>query len=227
MSTSVEGNWRGHYQFYGGQAQPSEKVSFKAKFKTKNNSFSGSCVERKFFVATIKGQVQDSTVSFESRIKTTSPPSYYEGTIGSDGTMYGTCKIERNSQHYIGTWFAERYQPNALESFFEVERVIGIVFILVGLGVGYFGIWSPIEVARQHTQERVTIYPELEAVVAAFIPIGLAALVFGHGGNEFLERHLLGEKKTIKGWIIFGAFLGLMGLLYFWVKSQLAMYGYR
>lgn len=223
---SVEGSWRGYYQFEGGQGQPSGKIPFKARFVMKNDTFSGSGVEKNFVPAMINGWVEENAVTFESQIQTTSPPSFYEGKFASDGSLSGTCKLERKGRHYAGTWFAERYQPNPVERFFDIERCIGIVALVVAAASGYFGIWSPIEQARLHAQDEIVIVRQLQVVFAACLPIGIATLIFGHGANEFLEKNLVGEKKTVKGWIILALLLGAMLALFAGVDAQLASLGY-
>lgn len=66
-------------------------------------------------------------------------------------------------------------------------RILGFVFFLIGLGLGYWQIYSPIQQAIQG-EEYVSYSAKAVFLAPVAVLFGLFILVFGAEGLEFLAK---------------------------------------
>ena len=101
-------------------------------------------------------------------------------------------------------------------------RLGGLVFIAVGVAVGWFFLWLPLQEAQSGA-------PEVSYELKAFILVPLC-IIFGVGfvvaGERLQYRNAQHSNLTVVGWVLFilGMALGAAG--YFWFQQQFAALGY-
>lgn len=224
MSSPIDGYWRGYYQTIDDQ-MAGKKNHFKMRFvSTSESNFQGEMLEKVVILGVLAGRIEGNAVHFTRQIRTDVPRSVFAGTIDEDGSLSGQCQIGSGSGTRSGTWHAERYQPSALESFFDGTRRASIIVLLVAAATFYFGIFEPITLA-QAQEEKIAVNSQFVMIMAVCGPMGIVGLIFGEKVNKFLKEDLV-EKKSVKGWIIIAAHV-LLGLgLYHWLLHYLGTLGY-
>ena len=101
-------------------------------------------------------------------------------------------------------------------------RLGGLVFIAVGVAVGWFFLWLPLQEAQSGA-------PEVSYELKAFILVPLC-IIFGVGfvvaGERLQYRNAQHSNLTVVGWVLYilGMALGAAG--YFWFQQQFAALGY-
>jgi uncharacterized membrane protein YidH (DUF202 family) len=101
-------------------------------------------------------------------------------------------------------------------------RLGGLVFIAVGVAVGWFFLWLPLQEAQSGA-------PEVNYQLKAFVLVPLC-IIFGVGflvaGERLQYRNAQHSNLTVVGWVLFilGMALGAAG--YFWFQQQFAALGY-
>lgn len=102
-------------------------------------------------------------------------------------------------------------------------RLIGVMLLAIGIGLGWHALLRPMEPAWAGIGE-VNYQPNAFLLVPA-------SLVFGFGFALFGERlnYRNAEKQTLTalGWVMFAVVAVLTAGSYWWFKSELAAAGYR
>ncbi|MFN8657608.1 MAG: hypothetical protein U0105_14795 [Candidatus Obscuribacterales bacterium] len=221
----IDGHWRGYYQTIEDQ-MAGRKNNFKVRFNTKDGlTVTGQMIETIVITGEIAGSVTGDAIKFTKQTRTDVPRSVFEGTIGADGALSGQCQIGSSTGTRSGKWHAERYQPGAMDSFFDGYRRAGVVILLVAAFTLYFGIVEPITLAHANEKE-IAINSLLVKIFAVCAPMGTAALIFGAKANQFLKRNLDG-KRSVKGWILMVGVLLLSIGLYEGLLWYLRTLGYE
>ena len=103
------------------------------------------------------------------------------------------------------------------------SRTRGLILLLGGLVLGYFGYLNPIQSAQNHAKSVLlpTIAPILAPVASG---LGLAFIILGDRFTSIFGTH---KKFNTYGWLLCGALFVLGGAGYFQLRHALGSYGYR
>ena len=101
-------------------------------------------------------------------------------------------------------------------------RLGGLLSIAIGVGLGWFAFWKPLQEARAHA-ESVAFYPKLFILMPVCIVFGLAFL-FAGAALEYRDE----EQKSLTptGWALFAVSAVMAGLAYWWMHRQIGALGY-
>ena len=101
-------------------------------------------------------------------------------------------------------------------------RLLGLVFIAVGVAVGWFFLWLPLQEAQSGA-------PEVSYQLKAFILVPLC-IIFGVGfvvaGERLQYRNAQHSNFTVTGWVLFLVAAAVTAAGYFWFQQQFAALGY-
>lgn len=210
MTSPIDGYWRGYYQMI---TPGSPKSHFKIQFVSEGEStFTGQMHEMIVVGTVVNGQIDGSSVQFKKRTRSDIPASTFEGTINDDGALTGKCKIGKANGTFSGTWHAERYEPSGVERFFDVQRRIGVMLLLVAATTFYFGLLEPF-MLLQAGEKHIAMNSQFVLIMAACLVVGTFEIIFGWRGNQYLREQLF-EKKSILSWILVIATFALGSGLY-------------
>ncbi len=105
-------------------------------------------------------------------------------------------------------------------------RLGGLLSIALGVGIGWFTLWMPLQQARAGAAE-ISMH-----IKAAYVLVPLA-LVFGAafvvGGRRAQYRDVTQQppKLTPLGWMLLALTAVLAGVCFWYLQSQFAALGYR
>lgn len=101
------------------------------------------------------------------------------------------------------------------------ERLLGVVLLILGGGLGYFCVYQPLEAAWSGSP---TVSVSLKgAILTPFCLIGLMYLALGSRVTQIMGTR---EKPTTVAYVI-AVVAVLLGIgLYIWLRSTLQAHGY-
>ena len=111
--------------------------------------------------------------------------------------------------------------PNHISNRFP--RIIGIVFIVLGLLLAKWQIYDPLHAAEQHKHE-VWILSELVVMAIALPAYGVLLLLFGKRPNEWFKINP--ENLSWKNTVCLLAFAGVCIAVFIFVLGSLESQGY-
>jgi hypothetical protein len=102
-------------------------------------------------------------------------------------------------------------------------RIAGAIALAIGLGLGYWQIWLPLEAARHHAPS-VSYESRAQFMAIFLVPMGLLMIALGdkinwQGDNGKLTRDW-------RYWILVLLGVGLAIGVDQWMKAEFAKYGY-
>jgi len=101
-------------------------------------------------------------------------------------------------------------------------RLGGLVLIAVGVAVGWFFLWLPLQQAQAGA-------PEVSYQLKAFILVPLC-IIFGAGfilaGERLQYRNEQHTNLTVLGWVLFIVAAVLTAAGYIWFQQQFSALGY-
>ncbi|MDB5587865.1 MAG: hypothetical protein JWP26_2835 [Devosia sp.] len=101
-------------------------------------------------------------------------------------------------------------------------RLGGLASIAIGVAVGWFFLWLPLQEAQSGA-------PEVSYQLKAFILVPLC-IIFGVGfvvaGERLQYRNAQHSNLTVTGWVLFIVAAALTAAGYFWFQQQFAALGY-
>jgi len=102
------------------------------------------------------------------------------------------------------------------------ERLLGVVLLVCGGGLGYLCVYEPLESARSEAPS-VSVTLKGAILTPPLVLIGLLYLALGSRATEVMGTR---EKPTPAAYaIVLGAMVLGFGL-YFWLRSALEAHGY-
>ncbi len=221
--SSIDGHWSGYYQTIEDQMS-GKKNHFKLQLSSSDDStLNGQILHKAVIPGHLEGRIDGDFVKFTTRVRTDVPRSVFEGTIGADGKLSGKCQIGSGTGTRSGTWYAERYQATQLESFFDGERRVSVLLLLIAAGAFYLGVVQPDLIAQSH-DEKIAV-GKCVKYFCIFGLVGIIGLIFGKKATKFFIKHLV-DNKSKKGKMTMAAVMVVAGLLNWLLVLYLQAHGY-